>query len=335
MKAFEIRDQFGVDSLKLVERPGLSPGLGQVLLKMKAFSINYRDLLVVDGVGRWKPPLGRVPLSDGAGIVAAVGSGVSRVNVGDRVAPIFYPKWLEGRAVAERMGQALGGAAADGVLAEYTVFDESSLVHVPAHLTDEEAATLPCAGVTAWNALLAFGSIAPGDSVVVLGTGGVSIFALQFARLRGARVIVTSSSDQKLARAKDLGANAVINYKTNSNWPNAVAELTNGLGADYVVDTVGDLKQSIAAVRLGGAVAFVGLLTGMTAQVDLVTLMGKSARLEAVDVGSRAMFEAMNKAIELHLMRPVVDRVFGFSELRDALNYLREARHFGKVCLRA
>lgn len=335
MKAFEIRDQFGVDSLKLVERPGLSPGLGQVLLKMKAFSINYRDLLVVDGVGRWKPPLGRVPLSDGAGIVAAVGSGVSRVNVGDRVAPIFYPKWLEGRAVAERMGQALGGAAADGVLAEYTVFDESSLVHVPAHLTDEEAATLPCAGVTAWNALLTFGSIAPGDSVVVLGTGGVSIFALQFARLRGARVIVTSSSDQKLARAKDLGANAVINYKTNSNWPNAVAELTNGLGADYVVDTVGDLKQSIAAVRLGGAVAFVGLLTGMTAQVDLVTLMGKSARLEAVDVGSRAMFEAMNKAIELHLMRPVVDRVFGFSELRDALNYLREARHFGKVCLRA
>ena len=335
MKAFEIRDQFGVDSLKLVERPGLSPGLGQVLLKMKAFSINYRDLLVVDGVGRWKPPLGRVPLSDGAGIVAAVGSGVSRVNVGDRVAPIFYPKWLEGRAVAERMGQALGGAAADGVLAEYTVFDESSLVHVPAHLTDEEAATLPCAGVTAWNALLAFGSIAPGDSVVVLGTGGVSIFALQFARLRGARVIVTSSSDQKLARAKDLGANAVINYKTNSNWPNAVAELTNGLGADYVVDTVGDLKQSIAAVRLGGAVAFVGLLTGMTAQVDLVTLMGKSARLEAVDVGSRAMFEAMNKAIELHLMRPVVDRVFGFSELRDALNYLREARHFGKLCLRA
>jgi len=335
MKAFEIRDQFGVDSLKLVERPGLSPGLGQVLLKMKAFSINYRDLLVVDGVGRWKPPLGRVPLSDGAGIVAAVGSGVSRVNVGDRVAPIFYPKWLEGRAVAERMGQALGGAAADGVLAEYTVFDESSLVHVPAHLTDEEAATLPCAGVTAWNALLAFGSIAPGDSVVVLGTGGVSIFALQFARLRGARVIVTSSSDQKLARAKDLGANAVINYKTNSNWPNAVGELTNGLGADYVVDTVGDLKQSIAAVRLGGAVAFVGLLTGMTAQVDLVTLMGKSARLEAVDVGSRAMFEAMNKAIELHLMRPVVDRVFGFSELRDALNYLREARHFGKLCLRA
>ena len=335
MKAFEIRDQFGVDSLKLVERPGLSPGLGQVLLKMKAFSINYRDLLVVDGVGLWKPPLGRVPLSDGAGIVAAVGSGVSRVNVGDRVAPIFYPKWLEGRAVAERMGQALGGAAADGVLAEYTVFDESSLVHVPTHLTDEEAATLPCAGVTAWNALLAFGSIAPGDSVLVLGTGGVSIFALQFARLRGARVIVTSSSDQKLARAKDLGANAVINYKTNSNWPNAVAELTNGLGADYVVDTVGDLKQSIAAVRLGGAVAFVGLLTGMTAQVDLVTLMGKSARLEAVDVGSRAMFEAMNKAIELHLMRPVVDRVFGFSELRDALNYLREARHFGKLCLRA
>jgi NADPH:quinone reductase-like Zn-dependent oxidoreductase len=335
MKAFEIRDKFGVDSLKLVERPDLSPGPRQVLLKMRAFSINYRDLLVVDGVGRWKPPLGRVPLSDGVGIVAAAGSSVSRVNVGDRVVPIFYPKWLEGRAAAEKLGQALGGAAADGVLAEYTVFDESSLVHVPAHLTDEEAATLPCAGVTAWNALLTFGNISPGDCVVVLGTGGVSIFALQFARFRGARVIVTSSSDQKLARAKDLGANAVINYKTTPDWSNAVAELTNGLGADYVVDTVGDLQQSTAAVRLGGAVAFVGLLVGMTAQVDLVTFMGKSARIEAVDVGSRAMFDAMNKAIELHIMRPVVDRVFAFSELRDALDYLREARHFGKVCLLA
>ena len=334
MKAFELRDPFGVDSLKLVERPAPCAGPGQVLLKMKAFSINYRDLLVVDGVGRWKPPRGRVPVSDGVGVVTALGNGVSRVNVGDRVAPIFYPRWLEGKVAAEKMGHALGGAAADGVLAEYTVFDEASVVRVPAHLSDGEAATLPCAGLTAWNALLTFGNITPGDSIVVLGTGGVSIFALQFARFRGARVILTSSSDEKLERAKELGAAAVINYRSKTDWPNVVVELTNGCGADYVVDTVGGLKEAIAAVRLGGAVACVGLLRGMAVEVDLVTFMGRSARIEGVDVGSREMFEAMNRAIEFHAMRPVIDRVFGFTQLPEALDYLREARHFGKVCLR-
>ena len=333
MKVIEIRDMFGVDALQLVERPDPLPGPGQVLLKMKAFSINYRDLLVVNGVGRWRSPLPRVPLSDGVGTVTATGNGVSRVKLGDRVAPIFYPKWLEGRAAAEKIGQALGGAAADGVLAEYTLVDQASLVLVPSHLTDEQAATLPCAGVTAWSALVPFGDITPGDTVVVLGTGGVALFALQFARLLGARVIVTSSSDHKLARAKELGAAAGINYKLTPDWPRAVVELTDGVGADYVVDTVGELKEAIAAVRLGGTVAFVGLLIGMTAEVDLVTFMGKCARIEAVDVGSRAMFEAMNKAIAFHGMRPVVDRVFAFNELGAALMYLSAARHFGKVCL--
>jgi NADPH:quinone reductase-like Zn-dependent oxidoreductase len=335
MKAVEIRKQFGMNSLDVVEHPDPLPGPTQVVLKMNAFSINYRDLLVVNGVGRWRPPLPRVPLSDGVGIVAATGTAVSRVKFGDRVAPIFYPKWLEGRVAAEKMRHALGGAAADGVLAECTLFDEASVVHVPPHLTDEEAATLPCAGVTAWNAIVTIGVIRPGDSVAVLGTGGVSIFALQFAKLRGARIIVTSSSDEKLARAKALGADAVINYKTTPDWPAAVMELTNGVGADYVVDTAGELKKAIAAVRIGGTVVFVGLLTGTTAEVDLVALMGKSARVEAVDVGSREMFQSMNTAIELHAMRPVLDRVFGFSELQEALNYLKEARHFGKVCLRA
>lgn len=335
MKVVEIRESFRGGSLQVVERPEPVPGPGQVVLKMKAFSINYRELLVVNGVGRWRPPLGRVPVSDGVGLVVAAGTGVSRVKIGDRVSPIFYPKWLEGRVTAEKMEHALGGAAADGVLAEYTVFDDTSLVRVPAHLTDEEAATLPCAGVTAWNALLSFGNIMPGDSVVVLGTGGVSVFALQFAQFRGARVIITSSSDQKLARAKELGADAGIDYKVRPDWPTAIAELTDGAGADYVVDTVGELKKAIAAVRLGGTVAFVGLLHGMTTEVDLVTFMGKSSRVEAVDVGSREMFEAMNKAIAFHAMRPVVDRVFGFFELREALNCLKGARHFGKICLRA
>lgn len=335
MKAVEIRENFGVDSLRLVDRPEPVPGPGQVLLRMKAFSINYRDRLVVNGVGRWKPAFGRVPLSDGVGIVSQVGQNVSRVKIGDRVAPIFYPKWLEGRVGSDKMANALGGAAADGVLAQYKLVDETSVVQVPAHLTDEEAATLPCAGVTAWSALRCFAGLSPGDSVVVLGTGGVSIFALQFAKCRGASIVITSSSDQKLARAKELGADTGINYKRNPDWPSAIVEFTNGAGADYVVDTVGELKKSIAAVRLGGTVAFVGLLCGMTAEVDLVTFMGKSCHVEAVDVGSRQMFEAMNKAIALHAMHPVVDRVFGFSELREALNYLKEARHFGKVCLRA
>lgn len=335
MKAIEINDGFGVDSLRLVDRPDPVPGPGQLLLKMKAFSLNYRDLLVVNGVGRWRPPLGRVPLSDGVGIVAATGADVSRLKVGDRVCPIFYPKWLVGRVTPNKMANAIGGAAAEGVLAEYALFDEATVVRVPAHLTDEQAATLPCAGVTAWNALLCFGNIAPGDSVVVLGTGGVSIFALQFAKYRGARVIITSSSDQKLGRAKELGADAGINYKAKHDWPKAVAELTDGVGADYVVDTVGELKNAIAAVQLGGTVAFVGLLNGMTAEIDLVTFMGQSARVEAVDVGSREMFEAMNKAIAFHGLRPVVDCVFGFSELREALDYLKQARHFGKICLLA
>jgi NADPH:quinone reductase-like Zn-dependent oxidoreductase len=334
MKVIQAQDAFGVDALRLVERPDPLPGPGQVVLKMRAFSINYRDLLVVNGVGRWRPVLPRIPLSDGVGIVAATGEGVSRVKVGDRVAPIFYPKWLDGGVAAEKMGQSLGGAAADGILAEYTLCDQASLVHVPAHLTDEEAATLPCAGVTAWSALATFGNIAPGASVVVLGTGGVALFALQFASMRGAHVIVTSSSDQKLARARELGAATGINYRQTPDWPQAVVELTDQVGADYVVDTVGGLKEAIAAVRLGGAVAFVGLLNGMTAEVDLVAFMGKCARIEAVDVGSRATFEAMNRAIALHKLRPVVDRVFGFNELGAALTYLGQGRHFGKVCLR-
>jgi NADPH:quinone reductase-like Zn-dependent oxidoreductase len=335
MKVIEIRDGFAFDSLRVTDRPDPVPGPGQVVLKMKAFSINYRDLLVVNGVGRWRPSLPRIPLSDGVGVVAAAGSGVSRVRLGDRVAPIFYPKWLNGRVASEKMRKPLGGAVADGVLAEYTLFEETSVVHVPEHLSDEEAATLPCAAVTAWNAVVRSGKITPGDTVVVLGTGGVAIFALQFARLLGARIIITSSSDEKLERARQLGASAVVNYKATPDWSKAVVELTGDVGADYVVDTVGELREAIAAIRPGGTVAFVGLLIGMSAEVDLVSFMGKSARLEAIDVGSREMFEGMNRAIQFHEMRPIVDRVFAFSEAPDALKYLKEARHFGKICLKA
>ncbi|HSE43036.1 MAG TPA: NAD(P)-dependent alcohol dehydrogenase [Acidobacteriota bacterium] len=334
MKVIEIAEPFGVESLKVLDRAEPVPGPGQIVLKMKAFSLNYRDLLVVKGMGRWKPHASRIPLSDGVGVVALTGAGVTRVKIGDRVSPIFYPKWLEGRAAPEKMSISLGGAVADGVLAEYTVFDETSVVHVPVHLSDEEAATLPCAGVTAWNAVVSSVTITPGETVVVLGTGGVSIFALQFAKFLGAKIIITSSNDQKLSRAKQLGAAEGINYKSTPDWPSAVMQLTHDAGADFVVDTVGDLKEAIAALRLSGSVAFVGLLKGMTSEIDLVAFMGKCAHIEAIDVGSREMFEAMNKAVAFHAMHPVVDRVFGFTELRDALNYLQEGRHFGKVCLR-
>jgi NADPH:quinone reductase-like Zn-dependent oxidoreductase len=335
MRVVELGDGYGIDALKIVQRPEPTPAPGEVLLQMKAFSINYRDLLVVNGVGRWRPPLGRLPLSDGVGIVTAIGEGVTRFKIGDRLAPIFYPHWLEGAAADEKLQGALGGAAADGVLADYAAFHESRLVHVPPHLTDEEAATLPCAGVTAWAALASFRDFSPRDSVVVLGTGGVSVFALQFARLRGARVIITSSSDEKLARATQLGAAEVINTKATPDWPKVVLSLTSGVGADFVIDTVGELDSAVAAVRCGGAIAFVGLLAGMTSQIDLVAFMGKSARVQAIDVGSREMFLAMNQAIGFHALRPVVDRVFAFDEIRDALAWLREARHFGKICLRA
>ena len=334
MKVVEIQEKLGLDSLKIAHRPDPVAGPGQVVLKMKAFSVNYRDLLVVKGVGRWKPSLPRIPLSDGVGIVVSTGAGVSRVKVGDRVAPIFYPRWLDGRVTSEKMGSPLGGAVADGVLAEYTLFSEQGVVHVPDHLSDEEAATLPCAAVTAWNSLVSSGQIIPGDTVVLLGTGGVSIFALHFAKFLGARVIITSSSDQKLARAKELGAAAGVNYSATSDWPRAVTELTDGVGADYVVDTVGNLKKAVVAIRSGGAVACVGFLAGMTTNVDLVAFMGKSARVQAIEVGSRQMFEDMNRVIRLHKVRPVVDRVFGFSELGAALKYLGEGKHMGKVCLR-
>ena len=333
MRALEIREPFGIDSLTFVERPTPVPRAGEVLIQMSALSLNYRDLLVVGGVGRWRAPQPRVPVSDGVGVVAATGEGVTRVKAGDRVAAIFYPHWLDGGPASEKMGGALGGAMADGMYAESVVAHESAVVLVPPTLSDVEAATLPCAAVTAWNGVAEEGRLRPGDTAVVLGTGGVALFALQFARLHGARVIVTSSSDAKLERARALGATDTINYRSTPDWPSRVHELTGGHGADLIVDTVGSLSEPIAAVRVGGTIAFIGLLTGMSSEVDLVALMGKSARIQAIDVGSRAMFESMNRAIEAGGVKPIVDRVFAFAEAREALQYLASRTHFGKVCV--
>ncbi len=334
MRALEIRKPFGIDSLAFTTRPDPVPGPRNIVIRLAALSLNYRDLLVIGGVGRWRPSEPRIPVSDGVGVVVATGSEVTRFTKGERVAPIFYPKWIDGRPAAEKMQGALGGAAADGLYAELAVVDESAAVSVASHLSDEEAATLPCAAVTAWNGVAEGTALQEGDTAVVLGTGGVSLFALQLARLLGARVIVTSSSDQKLARARELGADGGINYRATPDWPRALRELTDGRGADLVVDTAGSLGEAIEAVRIGGAIVYIGLLRGTHSDVDLVKLMGSSATIRAIDVGSREMFERMNRAVENAKVRPVIDRTFAFDQPKEAFAYLGDGAHFGKVCVR-
>jgi NADPH:quinone reductase-like Zn-dependent oxidoreductase len=334
MRSVEVREPFGVESLTITTRPDPVPGPRDVVIRLQAMSLNYRDALVIDGFDRWRPTGPRIPVSDGVGVIVARGPEVSRVKEGDRVAPIFYPGWIDGAPASPKMEGPLGGAAVDGLYSEYAVVDESSLVTVPSHLTAEEAATLPCAALTAWNGVAEHRRLRAGDTVVVLGTGGVALFALQFAAQLGARVIVTSSSDAKLARARALGAAAGINYRTTPDWPKQVRDLTNGEGADLVVDTAGSLAEAIDAVRVGGTIAFIGLLAGTRSDIDLITLMGKSATIHAIDVGSRAMFESMNRLIESAGLRPAIDRVFGFDEAQEAFRYLSSGGHFGKICIR-
>ena len=319
MRAFVFEDRFSLDALKLAERPEPQPGPGQALVRVRANSLNYRDLVVASGgYGRHgKLPL--IPLSDGAGEVVEVGAQVTRVKPGERVAAIFMQSWLAGALTEDSTKSALGGAI-DGMLAEYVVVDAEGLVPIPQHLSYAEAATLPCAAVTAWHALVAEGGIRAGDSVLVLGTGGVSIFALQFARLHGARVIATSSSDDKLARAIGLGASDGINYRQTPEWGRRVLELTGGAGVDHVIEVggAGTLPQSFRAVRYGGRISLIGVLSDPGAAVDPRPLLMKGARLQGIYVGSREMFEAMNRAISLAALRPVVDRVFPFVEAPEA-----------------
>jgi NADPH:quinone reductase-like Zn-dependent oxidoreductase len=335
MKVYEIRERFGLDALTLVERPRPRPRPREVLIKIKAVSLNYRDLMVVKGQYNPKMPLPRVPVSDAAGTVEEVGPGVTRVAVGQRVAPIFMQEWLSGGLDEAAARSALGGAI-DGLLAEYAVLSEDGLVAVPEHLSDEEAATLPCAGVTAWHGLVVAGRVKPGDTVLVQGTGGVSLFALQFARLAGARVLITSSRDDKLERARALGASDGINYKMAPDWGEKVRQLTGGRGVDHIVEVggAGTLGQSLRAVRLGGHISLIGVLSGNAGQVNPVPILMKNVRVQGIFVGSRAMFEAMNRAVAQAQLRPVVDRVFPFAEAADALRYMESGAHFGKICIR-
>lgn len=334
MKALEIQNTFGLDSLILAERPEPTPGYGQVLIKLRAVSLNYRDLMVVKGLYNPKLPLPMIPFSDGVGEVVAVGEGVTRVKIGDRVAGTFFQKWLSGELTEAKAQSALGGAI-DGLLTQYAVLDEDGVVHVPEYLTDEEGATLPCAAVTAWNALITSGGVKAGDTVLVQGTGGVSIFALQFAQLLGARVIATSSSDEKLESVRQLGAWETINYQQTPDWGKKVQELT-AIGVDYVVEVggAGTLNQSLRAVRYGGQISLIGVLSGGSGEISTASILRKNVRVQGIYVGSREMFKAMNKAIAFHKLYPVVDRVFPFSEAPEALKYMESGAHFGKICIR-
>ena len=332
MRATRIHALGGPDGLRTDELPDPAPGPGEVLVRVRAASLNYRDLLMVRGQYNPKLSIPAVPLSDGAGEVMAVGPRANRFRVGDRVAAAFMPAWIDG-APNEANARSALGAGGTGMLAELVVLPETGLVAVPEHLTFEEAATLPCAAVTAWHALVTEGEIKAGDTVLVQGTGGVSVFALQIARMHGARVIATSSSDAKLARMAALGASDGINYKAKPEWDKAVRELTGGAGVDHVVEVggAGTLSRSLRAVKTGGRVSMIGVLSGGSAEVNVFPILMKNLRVQGIFVGSVAMFEAMNRAITLHGLRPVVDQVFPMADAAAAYRHLESGAHFGKV----
>ena len=318
MKAMRIHELGGPDGLRLDELPEPRPGAGEVAVRVRATSLNYRDLMMVRGQYNPKLALPIVPLSDGAGEVSAVGQGVTRFKPGDRVASAFMPGWVSGAPNEAKARSALGGGGA-GMLAETVVLPAEGVVAVPDHLSFEEAATLPCAAVTAWHALVVEGQLKAGDTVLVQGTGGVSVFALQFARLHGARVIATSSSDEKLQRMLALGASDGINYKTTPDWDKAALKLTGGEGVDHVVEVggVGTLNKSLRVAKMGGRVSLIGVLTGGSAEVGIFPVLMKNLRVQGIYVGSVGMFELMNRAIALHAMKPVIDRVFPFEEAAE------------------
>jgi NADPH:quinone reductase-like Zn-dependent oxidoreductase len=335
VKAYRI-DRFGsVDGIMLRSSEDPRPGLGEVLMRVRASSLNYRDLMVLKGGGRGPTKLGVVPLSDGAGEVAAMGDGVTRVKVGDRIAGTFHPRWFGGPIRPEYLTDRLG-ANLDGVLAEYAVLSEEALVHFASHLSFEEAATLPCAAVTAWVALTGHRKITAGDTVLTQGSGGVSVFALQFAQLLGARVIATTSTAEKAKRLKALGASEVINYTETPDWDEKARELTNGCGVDCVVEIggPGTIAMSLGALAVGGHVSLIGAsLSPSGTGLDPLLLTGRGITVGAISVGSRADFETMNRAITMHRLRPVIDRTFSFAEAKAAYRHFEGRGHFGKVVI--
>jgi NADPH:quinone reductase-like Zn-dependent oxidoreductase len=333
-QAVRISGNFSIDALTTDTLPVQSPGPGQVLVAIKAVSLNFRDVLMV--TGKYSPNLQK-PLticSDAAGEVLAIGPGVSRFKPGDRVVASFFQSWLDGEYDREYSKSALGGSI-DGVLCTHKIFSEEGLLSIPIHLSFEEAATLPCAAVTAWHAMVSTARIKSGDTVLLLGTGGVSIFGLQFAKLHGASAIITSSSNEKLARAKSLGADATINYRENPDWEKAVYKLTAGSGADIVLEVGGGetLPHSLRSTRPGGQVSLIGVLSGIDSALNIGPILHNNLRVQGIYVGSSAMFQDMNRAIAVNYLKPVIDRTFSFTQAREALHFMQTGQHFGKIAI--
>ncbi len=336
MRAWQIVDDWKRENLRRVELPDPVPGPGQLLLAMRAAALNYRDLLVPErGYGRKTGTLPLVPVSDGVGEVVAHGDGVSAPPLGTRVCPLFMPSWQGGEATGAKIDATLGGPL-DGVMREFMAVDAAAVHPVPEHLDDAQAATLPVAALTAWSAVITHGRVGPGARVLVQGTGGVALFALQFARAAGARVCVLSGDDAKLARARALGAEAGLNYVTTPAWGAPVKAWAGGDGVDLVVEVGGEktLGQSLRAVRVGGEIALIGVLSGGHVDIPLGPVVTRHVRLQGITVGHRDGFAAMCAALTEHRIAPVVDRVFPFEALHEALDHLAARRHFGKVCLK-
>lgn len=332
MKSYVLAAGGGIDDLKIVQTDVPRPGPGQVLVRMHAASLNYRDLLIVNGMYPRNQAERIIPLSDGAGLVEDIGPEVERYQPGDRVAGAFMQQWRDG-VMADGDGDSALGGSIDGVLCEYRLFDQQGLVAIPSYLSFSEAATLPCAAVTAWHALFEGVCVRPGDSVLILGSGGVATFALQLARAAGASTIMTSSSDEKLSRLAEIGATSGVNYRTYPEWATRVREINRGLGVDHVVENGGGmtLGQSIAATRRGGSIHQIGVIA--PGEVDPVHILLGSVTVRGIEVGSRAMFERLNRALEVNRIHPLIDRSFHFDEAQAAYRYFAEARHIGKVVI--
>jgi len=323
----------GIDNLRPDQVPIPVPGPGQLLVKMSAVSLNYRDLLVIGGVDGWKPATEVVPISDGAGVVVAVGPQVSRFAIGDRVSAIFLPKWHRGPLTREVYRSPIGGPANRGMLADYIVVDQHDASRSPAGLDDAQAATLPVAAVTAWHAIAGRSRVRAGDTVLIHGTGGVALFALQFATALGAHVAITSSSDDKLDRARALGAKETINYRTHPDVAAQVLDRTGGDGVDHVIETIGgdNLNHSLRAVKIGGTISFIGLIAGKAARINTYEFVTKNVTLHGIETGSRDLFDDMARFIDQHAIQPVIDSTFPSSQIRNALKHLESGGHFGKI----
>jgi len=336
MRAYQLpKGGAGIDALVEIERPDPKPAYRQILVKVKACSLNFRDLAIARGSYRMPVRENVIPLSDGAGEVVEIGPGVTKFKVGDRVAGNFFQRWSGGEPAADVHRSALGGGI-DGMLADYAVLEEDGAVKIPSHLSLEESATLPCAAVTVWNAMIEHAKLKAGDTLLLQGTGGVSIFGLQFAHAMGIRAIITSSSDEKLKRAKELGAALGINYKNTPDWEKAAMEFTGGIGVDHVVEVGGatTLARSFGAIRVGGRVTLIGGLSGGATELNPGLIFARRANVQGISVGSTQMFEAMNRAIEFKALRPVIDKVFAFSDAQAAYRHMAAGAHFGKIVIR-